>query len=126
MTPQEIITEIQKLPPIKRKKVLEGISQNLLENNVISEAEAAKRLLKKGIITEIPEGWNESDEDFEPIEIKGKPLSETIIEDRRYCRLIFSTVARQSNDMLVKSARLGLLVFSVLQTKVAFTLRELP
>ncbi|MBA2494302.1 MAG: hypothetical protein H0V31_06365 [Acidobacteria bacterium] len=83
MTPQEIITEIQKLPPIKRKEVLEGISQNLLENNVISEAEAAKRLLKKGIIIEIPEGWDESDEDFEPIEIKGKPLSETIIEDRR-------------------------------------------
>jgi hypothetical protein len=38
----------------------------------------------------------------------------------------FFDVARQSNDMLVKSARLGLLVFSVLQTKVAFTLRELP
>ena len=83
MTPQEIVTEIQKLPPVQQKEILESISINFRENGAISEAETAGRLLAQGVISEIPEGWNEADEDFELIEIEGKPLSETIIEDRR-------------------------------------------
>jgi hypothetical protein len=85
MTPQEIINEIQKLSPLQQKEVLDRLSLNLTEENALSEAEVAERLLAKGVINEIPDGWNESDDedDFEPIVIKGKPLSETVIEDRR-------------------------------------------
>ena len=83
MTPQEIINEIQKLPPIQRKEIFDRISTDLSKNDSISEEDAAKHLLAKGIISEIPENWDRADEIFEPIEIKGKPLSETIIEDRR-------------------------------------------
>ncbi len=83
MMPQEIIKEIYKLPPVQRREVLDYISTDLSENNSVSEEDAAKHLLAKGIISEIPENWNEADEEFVPIEIKGKPLSETIIEDRR-------------------------------------------
>lgn len=82
MTPQEIINEIQKLPPTQRKEIVDSVSNNFQEN-AISEAEVARQLFANGIIREIPENWNEADEEFEPIEIKGKPLSETIIEDRR-------------------------------------------
>lgn len=83
MTPQEIIQEIRKLPPFERRKIFDRISTDLSKNGSISEEEAAKHLLAKGVISEIPEDWDKADEDFEPIEIKGKPLSETIIEDRR-------------------------------------------
>lgn len=78
MTPQEIIKEIQKLPPMQKKEVLDSISSD----DFLNENEIAEQLLTKGIIKEIPEYWNKSDEDFEPMKIKGKPISETIIEDR--------------------------------------------
>ncbi len=32
--------------------------------------------------TSIPEGVSYEDDDFEPIEVLGKPISETILEDR--------------------------------------------
>jgi hypothetical protein len=78
MTPQEIIKEIKNLPPIQRKEVLDSISNE----KYINENEIAEQLLSKGVIKEIPEDWNLIDEDFEAIKIKGKPLSETVIEDR--------------------------------------------
>ncbi len=82
MTPQEIIQEIQKLPPFERREILDRISTDSSNNGLISEEDTAKQLLAKGIINEIPADWDKADEDFEPIEIKGKPLSETLIEDR--------------------------------------------
>ena len=36
----------------------------------------------EGMISRIPEGISDTDDDFEPIEINGKPLSETLLEDR--------------------------------------------
>jgi hypothetical protein len=40
-------------------------------------------LLERGILKEIPVGASDEEDDFEPIEIKGEPLSETIIRERR-------------------------------------------
>jgi hypothetical protein len=40
-------------------------------------------LLEKGIINQIPAGVDEEEEDFEPVLVEGKPLSETILEERR-------------------------------------------
>lgn len=82
MTPQEIINEIQKLPPTQIKEILAYVWVESTEELLVTEAEVAEKLLAKGIISEIPEDWNKADEDFEPIAITGKPLSETIIEDR--------------------------------------------
>jgi predicted DNA-binding antitoxin AbrB/MazE fold protein len=39
-------------------------------------------MLVEGMISRIPEGIGEEDDNFEPAAIKGKPLSETILEDR--------------------------------------------
>jgi len=38
--------------------------------------------LEKGLIGEIPPRWDDDDEDFEPIEIEGEPLSKMIIRER--------------------------------------------
>ena len=60
MTPQEIIREIHKLPPIQRKEIIDYVSVESSEERLVDEMEVAKRLLVKGIISEIPENWNEA------------------------------------------------------------------
>jgi hypothetical protein len=49
---------------------------------------AHKQMLADGVLVSLPAppllpGETEEDEDFEPLEIAGKPLSEIILEDRR-------------------------------------------
>lgn len=86
MTATEILTEIRHLPLSEKQTVYKTLEIELKPINEISEEERLERefeqmLLQKGIIKSIPAKWND-DEDFEPIEVLGKPLSETIIEDR--------------------------------------------
>lgn len=85
MTPQEIVTEIQKLPPAQKKEIIDSISDDLPNQNVqVTEEEFLQILLADGIISEIPPRvFDEEEENFEPIEIEGEPLSETIIRERR-------------------------------------------
>ncbi len=59
----------------------EGEPQTAVEP--MTEEEFALHLLAKGIISEIPSGLNEEDDDFEPVEVSGEPVSETIIRERR-------------------------------------------
>jgi predicted DNA-binding antitoxin AbrB/MazE fold protein len=51
-------------------------SARLVSSDILRE------MLAEGMISHIPEGISEEEDDFEPVEIKGKPLSETILEDR--------------------------------------------
>lgn len=86
MTPTEILNEISKLPVPERRNIFERLDNDLHKENAGSPEERRERefertLLAEGIIRTIPSGWNDEDY-FEPIEIGGKPLSETIIEDR--------------------------------------------
>ena len=86
MTTTEILTEIKHLPLSEKQTVFKVLEIELKSNSEISEEERLERefdqmLVEKGIIRAIPPNWNE-DDDFEPIEFIGKPLSETIIEDR--------------------------------------------
>jgi hypothetical protein len=89
MNTQELIAEIQKLPLEEQKKLLEVLSRRISQkpesHQPISEDELDRLLLEKGIIGSIPDAANytDEDEDFDPIEVAGKPLSETIIEERR-------------------------------------------
>ena len=84
MSTTEILKEIRRLPVSEKETVFKTLETELHEE--ISEEERLeqevdKLLLEKGLIRSIPNGWND-DDDFEPIEFTGKPLSETIIEDR--------------------------------------------
>ncbi len=86
MTPQEIIKQIRLLPKEQRKKIKDSIPVEDLETNTkkMSEREFLKLLYDEKIIGNIPnpDEYTDEEDDFEPIEIKGKPTSEIIIEDR--------------------------------------------
>ena len=86
MTTTEILNEIYKLPINQRKEIKDKLSKDL-KNDIQqtptnSEKKFLQKLFEEGIITHIPQGITDEEDDFEPIEIKGKPLSETILEDR--------------------------------------------
>jgi hypothetical protein len=86
MTTVEILNEIKLLPLSEKQTVFKVLEIELKPNSKISDEERRERefdqmLMEKGVIKSIPPKWNE-DDDFEPIEFTGKPLSETIIEDR--------------------------------------------
>ncbi|CAN5697674.1 hypothetical protein BH18ACI1_BH18ACI1_10640 [soil metagenome] len=90
MTPSEILSEIHKLPLPEqnqlKKTLLEDSDLKGLEEQKetrITEEDFLQYLLAKGVISEIPEGITDEEDDFEPIEIEGEPLSETIIRERR-------------------------------------------
>jgi len=87
MSAQELLTEIQKLPPAEQRRLLEALKRDVKmksEQRPITEDEVEQILLAKGIISEIPPRVPDDEEEtFEPIEVPGKPLSETIIEERR-------------------------------------------
>jgi hypothetical protein len=49
----------------------------------MNEDEIEQKLLEKGLISEIPKHeFDSEEENFEPIEVIGKPISETIVEER--------------------------------------------
>lgn len=84
MTPQEIINEIQKLPPAQKKEVIDSISEDA-GKSPMTEEEFLQILYAEGVIGNLPnlEKYTDKDDDFEPIEILGKPTSEIVIEERR-------------------------------------------
>jgi len=93
MTPTEVLSEIQKMPPAEQRQVVEELTDYLCgrKNGELSEAEIEARedeferkLLAEGFITNIPTR-DETDEEFdsfEPLEFEGEPLSEMIIRER--------------------------------------------
>lgn len=83
MTPSEILNEIQKLPLLKQKEISESLAKQLENKEQKNfKQEIWQELFAEGFITHIPTQLEETD-DFQPIAIKGKPISETIIEERR-------------------------------------------
>lgn len=89
MSTQELLAEIQKLPPEKRQQLLDALTGDMNRgaqtDQPMSEDEVERILFARGIIGEIPDpsAYTDEDEDFEPIEVPGQPLSEMIIEERR-------------------------------------------
>lgn len=84
MTPQEIITEIRKLPVEQQREVRESLEQKE-PHPLMTDRDFLEMLHAKGIIGNVPEpdAYTDEDDDFEPIEVAGEPLSEMIIRERR-------------------------------------------
>ena len=85
ISPQEIISTVQSFPISVQKEIVKTLQKNLKKTDYSnpSEDEIEQILLAKGLISEIPKRSKDIDEEtFEPIEIIGKPLSETILEER--------------------------------------------
>ena len=94
MTPNEVLSEIQKLPLSDARKVADQLTDYLREKDQRGqpggdserrEDEFERYLLDKGVASHIAAGA-ETDEQCdacERIEVEGEPLSETIIRERR-------------------------------------------
>lgn len=85
-TLEKVIEEVKSLTPEEQaevREVLDGILPS--KNNSPSREEYEKYLLAKGVISHIPTRQPPSPERkaFKPIKVEGKPISETIIEERR-------------------------------------------
>ncbi len=85
---ERVIQTIQQLSASEQNKVLQWLEENkpsadkkLSEAEI--ESEVDRKLLARGIIKEIPVGLTDEEDDFEPIEIEGEPISEMIIRERR-------------------------------------------
>ena len=79
-------------------KPVSGVPANLKEHErvrIIIESETERQpenarvlneilreMLAEGMISHIPEDIFDEEDDFEPIEIEGRPFSETLLEDR--------------------------------------------
>ena len=87
MTTTEILNEIYRLPINQQKQLKEKLLQDSESGEQakaqISEEEFLQKLLASGFISDIPEGMSDEEDDFEPIEFEGEPVSETIIRERR-------------------------------------------
>lgn len=85
MTPQEILSELHKLPFPEQAKIAESILENGKNQAApkMTEEEFVKYLYAKGVIRKIPVPLTDEEDDFEPVEFEGEPLSETIIRERR-------------------------------------------
>jgi hypothetical protein len=62
------------------------------ESEILAEAQATpgrvpgtllREMLAEGFISRLPTDVDEAEDDFEPVEISGEPLSETVIKERR-------------------------------------------
>ncbi len=83
MTPTEVLNELQKMPPAQRQKILDELNEK--QNNLRTrEKNFVDALKRKGLITEIPLGLPDDKfrQNFKRIEVKGEPISETIIKER--------------------------------------------
>ncbi len=83
---EKVIEEVKSLAPEEQVKVREMLDSILSpKKNPPTRAEYEQYLLEKGVISHIPTRQTPSAERkaFKPIKIEGKPISETIIEERR-------------------------------------------
>ena len=81
---EKIVAEVSTLPHILQKEVLSYVEY--LKSKIPEQTKEQRffsLLIEQGLIDEIPSEEEESEnEDFDPILIQGKPLSDTIIENR--------------------------------------------
>lgn len=88
MTTTEVLNEIKKMPLTEKRQVfIELTGQLERAEEIDSDAQEKKfvsGLRQKGLITEIPLRLPDDElrRNFKRIEIKGEPLSETIVKER--------------------------------------------
>ncbi|MBA3320314.1 MAG: hypothetical protein H0T45_02560 [Pyrinomonadaceae bacterium] len=84
-TLDKIIEEVKALRPDERRELRDKLDSLFIEPKpAMTEDEFARHLAAKGIIS-LPalSAEDTEDDDWEPVEVTGQPLSEMIIEERR-------------------------------------------
>lgn len=88
MTTTEVLSEIQKMPLTEKRQVFQKLNEQLDQAEPIDlnakEKKFVNGLRQKGLVTEIPLRLPDDElrRNFKRIEVKGEPLSETIIRER--------------------------------------------
>jgi hypothetical protein len=86
MSLQEVLNEIYRMPLTEQKRIVKTLSLKIKEESKtadISKNDVYQHLFDKGLITHIPKGMKDTDDDFVPLKIEGESLSETVIRERR-------------------------------------------
>lgn len=88
MTSTEVLSKIRKMPLVEKRRILDELSKEINQNERADlkdkEINFVNGLKRKGLITEMPLGLPDDEfrRNFKRIEVKGEPLSETIIKER--------------------------------------------
>ncbi|MGA9995142.1 MAG: hypothetical protein WBP93_07000 [Pyrinomonadaceae bacterium] len=85
---EKVLSEVKTLSPDDLRRLREEVDRMLEPPRAqMTEDEFEQMLLAKGIISSIPSRPSKEEREayrsYKPIEVKGKPVSETIIEERR-------------------------------------------
>jgi hypothetical protein len=83
---EKVIEEVKALTTDEQREVRKLLDELLNESASVSPEDLLEqRLLEAGLISRIPAKIADPSQynEWEPVEVKGKPLSEMIIEDRR-------------------------------------------
>ncbi len=87
MTTTEILKEIYRLPIDQqndiKNKILEDSERKPQQKEQMTQAEFDQILFEDGVLANLPIETLDDDDDYLPVEFSGKPISETIIEERR-------------------------------------------
>jgi hypothetical protein len=81
----KILTEAKTLPPDEQRQLRDKLNEWLGATQApLSEAEFEQHLVQQGILSEVPPPLVDLLPYMrrQPVQVKGQPLSETIIEDR--------------------------------------------
>lgn len=81
---QKIVEEVLRLDPAEQEELRAQLDR-LQPDRVVSshDLEYRQRLLDSGLLTNLPRAQRAEEPEIAPVEIKGKPVSETILEERR-------------------------------------------
>lgn len=82
MSVTEVIAAVRAMTPEEREQV-RALLDSMANEYADAEAQALADLQKAGLLRRRPSRQRSSAREHAAIEIKGKPLSETIIEERR-------------------------------------------
>ena len=86
---EQVKQSIQRLPAGEIKELSDWFAEykpsfESMRNGDVNEAIFLRRLMKKGLLSEISDPMtDEEDDEYEAMEIEGEPLSEMILRERR-------------------------------------------
>ncbi len=85
-TLERIVEDVRTMTPQEQQQLRALLDNALADQADVMQAKERllmQRLLEKGIIGSIPTGLHDdSDDDYVPIQVQGRPVSETVLEDR--------------------------------------------
>jgi hypothetical protein len=84
---ERVLDEIRSMTAEEQRQVRVALNSPEIVKSPVTDDEFEQHLLASGVITDIPPPPTEADieafRNYKPITVEGKPVSETIIEERR-------------------------------------------